>query len=184
MTKIKPLRNYVLVKPVPYSPSELAVATPRKPVSGHIYSIGPGCKEDLREGDFVAWEEHGLDQPNSLQDTFFIKLKDGDGYHTIRADADIEPVLRETVQRFEKRGDDRWITCYDLSRDREPIKFLSSDVVDYGFATYTESGYILDYINVAELDPLDTGLDFTLYLVPLSEILFTVRPPDDAEAKD
>jgi hypothetical protein len=171
---IRPKRNYVLVQPALGS-GLLYTPETRYPISGFIYATHPADRNGYSIGDFVVFEEHGITQPNLLQDTFFIRVRDEAGLHIIRADIDVEPVLKETVEKAQRRGDDRWITVHDIDREHEPVRFLASEVVDFGIGSYTESGYRLDYVHHTELSPYDTGLNHPhLISVPENEILFFI----------
>lgn len=178
MKKLKPVSGHVLVEPI-RADGGLYTPEARFPTSGIVYSTEPGDKGGYREGDFVVFEEHGITQPNLLQDTFFIRVRDEAGDHIIRADLDIEPVIRDVVEKSQRRGDDRWITVRDIDREGEPVKFLASEVIDYGIGSYSESGYRLDYVHHTPLDPSATGLDHPrLLIVPQSEIMFFIRRED------
>lgn len=176
-----PVRNHVLVRPVEQSRTSGRLYTPetRFPTSGFVYSKNRRNTECYKRGDFVVFEEHGITQPNLLQDTFIIRVRDSQGLHIIRADTDIEPVIRDVVEKAQRRGDDRWITIRDIDREREPVKFLASEVVDYGIGSYSESGYRLDYVHHTPLEPVDTLLPHPpLILVPESQIMFFIKRED------
>lgn len=174
----RPRRGFVFTT-IPRPASNLYTPEARFPTSGFVYAKSPHSRDPYKVGDFIVWDEHGVTQPNQLQDTFFVRLKDSNGIHIVRADKDVEPVLKETVERQRARGDDRWITIHDIDRENEPIRFLASDVVDFGIGSYTESGYRLDYVNHTELHPVDTTLNHPpIVIVPEKEILFFIRKED------
>lgn len=171
---MRPLNSYVLIRPIKPDPFSLEGYASPRPISGFVFAVGSRVREAVEVGDFVVWEDTTLTQPDLLQDTFFIRLRDSQGLHIVRADADIEPVIREAVQRYEKRGENQRITCHDLDREGEPVRFHASEILDYGIGSYTETGYNLSYANISELDSVDTGLSHDLYLVPESELLFRI----------
>ena len=173
----------ILVEPINVSVDERSGlhlgGQPRFPTSGFIYALGAGSREAFKVGDFVVFDEHGVEHDSQLQDTFILQLQDEAGTHFVRCDTDIEPVIHEYVQRYHDKGEVRWVTVKDLDREDEEVKFLSSEVVDYGIGTYTQSGYSLSYRHHTELHPLDTKLDHpTLMLVPEREILFYIERDD------
>lgn len=184
----RPLPGMILVEPV--SPPKIrnlyAGANPRYPTSGFVWNLPSAYSGLLRIGDFVGLEEHGIEQPNLTHDTFFLRLRDSTGWHIVRADRDIEPVIREVVERVRRGVDgDRHITVKDIDRENEPVRFLASEVVDYGIGAYTESGYSLSYRHHVEVHPIDTRLDHPkLILVPEGEILFTIRREELIRAKN
>ena len=183
MTKLKPLGTMVLVEPINVERSETSGLytgdRPRFATSGFVYSTSRRTRAGFKVGDFVVFDEHGISQGDAPRDTFILRLEDGAGTHFVRCDTDIEPVIKEYHGRYERTGEVRKITVKDLDRNDEQVRFLSSEIVDYGIGQYTESGYILSYRHHLELSPYDTGLDHPkLMLVPEREILFYIERDD------
>lgn len=182
MNKLTPLTGRVLVEPVRVSETTSGLfdgSEPRYPTSGFVYAIPRIHNSSYAVGDFVVFEEHGVEQNSTLVDTFILRLQDEAGIHFVRCDKDIEPVIKREYENAQRRGENNWITVKDLDRNDEPVRFLSKEIVDFGIGTYTESGYSLSYRHHTELDRLDTGLDHPdLMLVPEREILFYISRED------
>lgn len=175
---MRPLKGHVLVQPA-RSDNEFYLPNPPKPISGFIWAKSSNSRDPYSEGDFVVFEEEGLEQPSLLQDTMFLRLRDRHSVHIVRVDSDIEPVIHEVTQRYRTRRDDRWLTVRDLDRENEPVRFLASDIIDFGIGTYTESGYSVSYVHHTPIHPLDTGLGHPeLILIPEKNILFFIRRED------
>lgn len=177
---IKPLKNMILVRPNREATSKgsiIQLDTDRFPTSGWVYSLSDTYKGILEVDDFVIFEEHGVDVPPAYNDTFFIRCRDNAGEHIIRADRDLEPVIKEAVHMFRVgKIPDRRLAVRDINYENAPVSFLISDIVDMGIGTYTESGYSLSYRHHTELHSLDTGIKHPpLMLVPEKEILAFIR---------
>ena len=174
---MRPLGTHYLIEPIYQTESTggliLGVAD-RYPTSGWVWSIGSGCQEDVSKGDFVVMEEHGFSQDDLRHDTFFIRLKDGNGVHIVRADIDIEPVIREQWEKYKRTKVDMKVTTQDIDRNKESVSFFTSDIEDIQLGLYSETGYTLSYRHHMFLHPIDTGLDHPLMLVPEREILFSI----------
>lgn len=181
--KLKPIRRMVLVEPVDVERTEerglYLGDKSRFPTSGFVYEKSRGVRAGFEVGDFVVFDEHGVNHNGITQDTFILRLQDGQGTHFIRCDTDIEPVIREYESKYRRTGEVRKITVQDLDRDKEQVRFLSSEIVDYGIGSYTDSGYSLSYRHHQLLHPVDTRLDHpVLMLVPEREILFYIKRDD------
>jgi hypothetical protein len=151
----------------------------RYATSGFIYATSRRNLERLTSGDFVVFEEHGVEQGNLLQDTFILRLQDEAGTHFVRCDTDIEPVIKREYENAQRRGENNWVTVQDIDKENEEVRFLSKEIVDFGIGSYTDSGYSLSYRHHLELDRLDTRLDHpTLMLVPEREIMFYISRKD------
>ena len=181
MEKLKPIGPHVFLEPIYERESSGGVLyghEARYPTSGFIWSVGRGCSEALQEADFAVFEEHGFTQSDLRHDTFFIRLRDGNGVHIVRADIDIEPVVREYLESYRRTKEDRKISTKDIDRDGEGVSFLTSDIEDISLGLYSETGYTLSYRHHLFLSRYLTNLDHDLMIVPEREILFTIAYED------
>ena len=176
-----PIGPHVFVEPIHDNESSggiLLGASPRHPTSGFIYSVGGRCGEDLQEGDFVVFEEHGFSQGDVRHDTFFIRCRDENGVHIIRADIDAEPVVRQYLEKYRRTKEDHRIVVKDIDRDNEEVSLMARDIEDIALGLFTETGYGVSYRHHLLIPRYFIGLDFDIMIVPEREIMFSIAEAD------
>lgn len=146
------------------------------PTSGWVYSVGPEVNEDVKPGDFVVIEEEGTAIDHTYYDVFEVTLRHEDEtIENIFVPIEVEPILREQVERFRAGGEDRAITTHDKLNDGS-IRFDCHNVVSWQFGQVANPQYNLSYVPTYMVEmPNEDDQVALFYFVDIRKILAVVN---------
>lgn len=150
----------------------------RYPTSGWVWAIGPDVNEDLKVGDYVLIEEEGLSLGHSYYDVFEVTLRHDDGFmESIFVEIEVEPVIREFMERYRRFGEDSFIKTAD-KKNGGSIGFHCHNVVSWQMGEIANPSYNLTYVPVHMYYLLNEDDELALfYLTSVRRILATVEYP-------
>lgn len=175
VSKIKPLRGWVFLEAAtePEKRSGLYVpiqAHERYPQIGWVISTGQGSA--LREGQLAVIPNEGTASGYTYWQTFYIEFYELPGERT-NFDLEIEPVVREAVEKYRATGEDVWLKMKTI--DGDGLQCLTSDVASYGIEDMSQAGTKLSYVPAVLMHFYQDGLERVYYFVRETEILCTIE---------
>jgi co-chaperonin GroES (HSP10) len=184
LEEIRPIRDLVLIEAAVEAVSEGGIIIPlqalsRYPQSGWVVATGPECVEGLQLEDHVIMVDEGCDVDHSYYQACMLTLKDWNEVEY--CDIETWAVIRETVEKFRRTGDDKKITLQTIDGSR--LSMLASDVLDYSTVDLSNPTLKLEYVNASVLHLKKDGTLRLFYFVPERDILAILEIEDGSAEK-
>lgn len=148
----------------------------RYPSLGRVHSHYKDALHELVPGEFVVLEDEGIHIDRTYYDVFQIVLDDLGKQLILTVDNDIEPLFRETIERYRSSptSENRHISVKDVGTD-EWWSFLCSDVLSYGYETLAHPTYDLESVPTFMIELMHGKKMKLFYIVHISKIMTKLR---------